>query len=842
MAISPKDVYPGKIDVSDPTGYPYGAGQNVVVPGDGTGTPWEAALVNDIFGLFQKILTESAIIPSGTPDDASTSQYWDGLREALFSDSAAPTRIGASVYVVQSFASALAASGKKAEAILTRGHTSPGVGASVYLKTGTTGTASTGNEGVFFDSDGVGWKLQHDGEVFYTQFGVGTGASDDLPKIKDCHDFANSELARVVAGGKLTINANSLTNIEVLTPTDFGGSKFVVKDGSDGQEIYSINPSADRAPFTVDPSVVTALQPELLEGAFFFPALQADTDLENCLILVENTQRLSRRGAGAADVLREDSFIHFRDGNCLGALLLSHTSGALTVTARPLERDVLEFGNVNIVQDFTSNTKRFTFAKTTRNQTQYKKIFLENGGVIDDLADSSSVLQAKTTAYLLVEDIDGENMNAGASGNSGYALSLQHCVAMTFNRVSPNSGWGVTNTNWVKNWVVTNSYLNRIDNHYGLGDLTIRDCRLIIQNVEIGYGRGKVTLENVTCAQGVNPIRVPDDEPIALAVVNLRAGWQLGYSGEINMKNITIEITGDYPTVAERNWVGGFSWGRQNIPGCDPTVNFYLPNVTIEGMHLRVVGGLTGELEYFGALMWDVYFDPSDSNDVLAPSRIRVERMTSNNESDDLLIKPFKGITTVMSDPRWLTKTCRVDILDCHNGTDSFNTDISSLSAYDTWRFTRSLFDWSLPGANQDASNVKFNVNLYRCTGAVYLNSINGKVKAHHSEVVEVRAFGSATSTEVSKISHSKLWPLFRDSGGGNWDWYLATNAQSLLAESCEIVPADYTGGTVVTVALSDRQRLVDCYTLATAPIDQTGVDRLWRSFENAADMYKKAT
>ncbi|EMF7386056.1 hypothetical protein V4F62_000007 [Vibrio parahaemolyticus] len=726
--------------------------------------------------------------------------------------------------------------------LLTLGHTNKGSGQACYYKTGITGSPSSGNEGEFFDSTGCGWKLLHTGVIFYTQFGVGVGLSDDLPKIKECHDFANSEKARVESGGKLTIKANSNTNITVLTETDFGGSKFVVNDGCDGAELFSIMPSLDRQPFPVSQSVISALQPQLEEGAFFFSALQAGANLENCLLVVENSQRLSRRGAGSSDVLREDSFIHFRDGNCLGPLLCDHTTGFLTVTARPLERDTLEFGNVNIVQNFSDNTKRFAFAKTQRNQTHYKKIFLDNEGVLDDFADSSSVVQAKYVALLLLEDLDGENMNAGISGNSGYAISMQHCVAPTFNRVSPNSGWGVTNTNWIKNWVINDSYLNRIDNHYGLGDLTVSNCRMIIKNIEIGYGRGTITLDNVVSAQGINPFIVPDDEPIALAVVNLRAGWQLGYRGEININDIKIEIDGDYPSIAERAWVGGVSYGRQNIEGCDPTVDFYMPNVNIEGLHLLVNGALTAPLEFFGVLMWDEYLVLSDTNHVYAPSRIKVSSMTSNNESDNLHYKPFKGVTTEMSNSRWRTKTCKVDILDCHNATDDFNTEIDSLPSYDAWRYTRSLFDWSLPGANQDSSNVRFDVSLYRCTGAVYLNSINGKVKAHHSEIVELRAYGSLNTTEVSKVSHSKLWPLFRDSGGGFFDWYLATNAQSLLAESCEIVAADYTGGTVSTVALRDRQRLVDCYTLSSAPIDQTGVDRLWRSFENVSDMYKKPT
>lgn len=80
MAINPETQYPGKIAPSTPD-YPYGAARNITVPGDGTGTPWEAALVNDLFGFQQALLDSANITPSGTPDKVSASQYLEALRK-----------------------------------------------------------------------------------------------------------------------------------------------------------------------------------------------------------------------------------------------------------------------------------------------------------------------------------------------------------------------------------------------------------------------------------------------------------------------------------------------------------------------------------------------------------------------------------------------------------------------------------------------------------------------------------------------------------------------------------------------------------------------------------------
>jgi hypothetical protein len=78
MAINPEARYAGKIAPSS-LDYPYGSARNIASPGDGTGTPWEAALVNDIFGFQQALLSLAGVTPSGNPDKATASQYFEAL-------------------------------------------------------------------------------------------------------------------------------------------------------------------------------------------------------------------------------------------------------------------------------------------------------------------------------------------------------------------------------------------------------------------------------------------------------------------------------------------------------------------------------------------------------------------------------------------------------------------------------------------------------------------------------------------------------------------------------------------------------------------------------------------
>lgn len=82
MAINPESQYPGKITPSS-ADYPYGEARNITTPGDGKGTPWEAALVNDLFGFQQAILSAASITPSGTPEKATVSQYFNALKALI---------------------------------------------------------------------------------------------------------------------------------------------------------------------------------------------------------------------------------------------------------------------------------------------------------------------------------------------------------------------------------------------------------------------------------------------------------------------------------------------------------------------------------------------------------------------------------------------------------------------------------------------------------------------------------------------------------------------------------------------------------------------------------------
>ncbi len=63
--------------------YPEGEPQNVFVPGDGLGTPWEAKLVKDFVGFMQAAVTAAGVTITGAPETAVASDVLDALRLLL---------------------------------------------------------------------------------------------------------------------------------------------------------------------------------------------------------------------------------------------------------------------------------------------------------------------------------------------------------------------------------------------------------------------------------------------------------------------------------------------------------------------------------------------------------------------------------------------------------------------------------------------------------------------------------------------------------------------------------------------------------------------------------------
>ena len=190
MAINPGTQFPGKITAPD-ANYPFGSAQDITVPGDGTGTPWVAILVNDLFGWQQALLDAADITPTGAADKVGASQYLDSMNKLY----------GGRVKSFATFALARAFDSDKQPAlsnIMTLGFTAVGIGAAIYARTGSTGGASTGDADDFFDANGVGWT-RIDKATRFGSFSVAIDTTDNFVKDTVLPELTSRGIAAALA-------------------------------------------------------------------------------------------------------------------------------------------------------------------------------------------------------------------------------------------------------------------------------------------------------------------------------------------------------------------------------------------------------------------------------------------------------------------------------------------------------------------------------------------------------------------------------------------------------------------------------------------------------------------
>lgn len=230
MAINPETQYPGKIAPSTPD-YPYGAARNITVPGDGTGTPWEAALVNDLFGFQQALLSAAGIVPSGSPEKVGASQYRDALHKltSLSFDTVADAK---------------AAQVKAGLIVETRGYSAFNDGRGGYYLS-LTPAQFGGTPDEFGDhtaaSGNVLTLIPINGEYNAGQCGIKGDGTDEVLAINalEARIFATKANAFFPEGTYNVANANWPFKNPTVPPTsfkDYGGA--IIRGAGKGKTIY----------------------------------------------------------------------------------------------------------------------------------------------------------------------------------------------------------------------------------------------------------------------------------------------------------------------------------------------------------------------------------------------------------------------------------------------------------------------------------------------------------------------------------------------------------------------------------------------------------------------------
>lgn len=349
--------------------------------------------------------------------------------------------------------------------------------------------------------------------VTYEAFGaVGDGVADDLPAIRKAHVHANKQglPVRSKPGATYHLGRKALTAI-IATDTDWGNSRFTIDD-SQGVEnhrlpLFEVRSLLKPVPLEID---------RLTRGQTRLKVKPA-SDL---LVFVANKNRrlFIRRGLNQNDGSeQQEVFVLRQDGSIQGGIDWDYDVVTRAV-AQPLDaKPLLLRGGIftNIANRMEQKKGSSYWARNiviSRSKTVVDGVTHRVTGETDVGHPYGGFLSAQKCANVILRNcvIDGRKsyQKIGAAGKPvsmgtyGYTANLVLDFRMVNcrmgNDIHDRSRWGVVGTNFMKNFLLENCVLSRVDVHMGVsGAYIIRGSTLGHAGLN-AIGRGRLIVEDST--------------------------------------------------------------------------------------------------------------------------------------------------------------------------------------------------------------------------------------------------------------------------------------------------------------------------------------------------------
>ena len=360
--------------------------------------------------------------------------------------------------------------------------------------------------------------------VTYEAFGaVGDGVADDLPAICKAHAHANEQGLPVRTNPTATyhLGRKALTAI-IQTSTDWGSSKFIIDDsqGVDDHKrpLFSIRSSLKPVPLKID---------RLARGQKQLDQHPAS----DCLVRVENKNRkiFIRRGLNQNDGnSQREVFVLRKDGSILGDIAWDYDV-VTRVTAQPIDSQplVLRGGAFTRIANRMVQKVGYNYwsrdIEIRRSNTEVVGITMKVTGETDAGHPYHGFLDVQECANIILRDcmVDahktyqtigsaGKPVSMGSYGYHASDVMNFQMIRCRMKDIHDSSRWGIIATNFMKNILLEDCALSRMDVHLGVSGM------FIIRRSTLGHaglnaiGSGQLILEDSTI-HGSNLIRFRED-------------------------------------------------------------------------------------------------------------------------------------------------------------------------------------------------------------------------------------------------------------------------------------------------------------------------------------------
>lgn len=373
-------------------------------------------------------------------------------------------------------------------------------------------------------------RLTH---VTYEMFREENMSDDQV--IKEAHEFANQHGLDIInLSGEYWLGKGQ--SIPIETNVNWGNTVFHIDESLGSGNHFRINSSRPAEEIHLSSANKASLVSKLKKGVRRLPELK---DYQNHLIVAVDENKIGavryyNAGMGTVWSLEEHFYIGVGEEveGDIGVDFDNYTK----LTARYAEDDYLTVEGGTFLLNGKAETG--TTAKQTnsgigiyRSRVRIKNQFIgieegEDDNLLDGGKGHAGFYNYHYVYDLKFENIKGLPRKVYPSYNGGsYGFEGARVVKLTFDHVVAvgeiGEYYGVTGHNKIKDLLVINSIINRIDCHFDARNITIRDS--VINVLQI-HGGGHLYIDNVTTESNV--------------FVTMRGDYGGSWDGDITIKNI----------------------------------------------------------------------------------------------------------------------------------------------------------------------------------------------------------------------------------------------------------------------------------------------------------------
>ena len=374
--------------------------------------------------------------------------------------------------------------------------------------------------------------------VDYEMFGaIGDGIADDGPAIKQAHEHANANNLPVYANGAKKYYINEASSIPIKTNTNWNGAHFIIaEDHNLTSPVFKI---VRKEPEINLDSICSEIS--INKNTKQITALAG---YGNCFVDIRNSEKKQFIRKGANQNSGSDQQDYFRidnDGNVLNEIQWDFEK-VTRVRLYPISEETLivENGHFTSIEN-TANVDTGSYTqrgiRCERSNVIIRNCSHKNIKNEAELGSpSSGFFYFWGCCNLLLENCYVEpryvRYYSEASGKAGtargtYEIQFSNSTNILMRNVHcssfDSSRWGCHTSNFTKDVTIENCTLNRVDAHQGVYNISIRNCILGHQGLQM-IGGGKLLIDN--CIIYAN------------SAVTLRADYGSTWNGPIIMRNI----------------------------------------------------------------------------------------------------------------------------------------------------------------------------------------------------------------------------------------------------------------------------------------------------------------